>query len=67
MDANSILRHPFFKGIIVEPEDDAHRKDMERISLEHKMLQERIDSLLVTLNGEEDWMLILRKKDNGDG
>lgn len=66
MDASDILRHPFFKGIAPEPEDDSYKKDLERISLEHKNLQKRLDSLLATLNGENEWMLTLTKKDTKD-
>jgi hypothetical protein len=65
----SLFQHPFFRGI-VEPEDSEYREKMEAIKKEQAELHRRLDELLAiaTLDGEEKWMLTLRKKgDSCDG
>jgi hypothetical protein len=64
MDADNILKHPLFDSSRFEPEDDDYRKVMEKVRLEHIQLQKRIDALLISLNGEEGWMLT--NKENED-
>ena len=67
MDANSMFQHPFFRGI-VEPEDNEYKDRMESIRAEQVALNKRIDKLLAVLDGEDEWMLTLKKKgDSCDG
>ena len=65
MELANILKHPFFKGIVPE-EDNDYKKGMEAIKTEQEELNRRLDNMLATVDGEHKWMLIKVAKDAKD-
>jgi len=62
----ALFQHPFFRGV-VELEDNDYKKKMEAIKEEQEEMNRRLNNLFAALNGEDEWMLTLKRKGDCDG